>query len=166
MLKTLFAPLAMKVAAGLQILSLLAIAFLAFNLAAEKQRSAKWQLRSVETQAAFDKTVAEVHRVRAEQKAKDVEHAREIEQTQAKVSNEVSNEYQARLAALRARYDSLRAKASTPAGRTGAENVPELSDSAGRSDDAAEDYTFRCEADAIQLEALQDWIRGQVAVER
>lgn len=159
-----FTSLGMKIMGGLQILSLGFIVFLLLAKAGETRRADKLQVRVTETQAAFDKTVSDYRRVRAEQKAKDAEHARKVEAAQAKTSQEVSNDYQKRLADLRARYDRLRTGASSPnPGSGGSSPVPSLPSTAGRSDDPT---AFNCEADAIQLDSLQQWLRDQLAIPR
>lgn len=174
MIARLFAPVAMKVAAGLQILSLGVIVFLLLAKAGETRRADKWQLRATETQAAFDKTVAEVRRVRAEQKAADEAHARKVEQAQAETSQEVANDYQKRLSELRARYDALRLSKGAPAAdprRAGGENLPGVSTPSRGVDGPAPpglslSDIFTCESQAIQLDELQRWIREQLAIPR
>lgn len=111
----------------------------------------------------------------AQAKAEDQAHAARVERDQDHVSKEVSNDYQIQLGDLRRRYDALRlhAAASTPNpdGR-GAKAVPPIPVAAGSADGApGEDGLPDADAliaseQALRLKALQDWVRGQEAVER
>lgn len=101
------------------------------------------------------------------------ELARRVEASQSRISQEASDDYQTRLARLRADFDSrLRAEAARRAGAGGGgDAVSGLPDPAGGPDGAAAPagpaaFEFACRANTIQLEGLQDWVRRQGAVER
>jgi hypothetical protein len=111
----------------------------------------------------------------AEAKAADAANVIRVERAQSSVSQETDRDYQAQLAALRRRYDALRlrtgAAQANPGGGGGAP-MPGVPSPAGRADAAAaqdglppEDALIASEQ-ALQLEALQSWVRGQAAVER
>lgn len=153
------------------ILGGLAIFALSLMLVIQKGETRHWKKQAEGEKTAFEKTVSDYKRVRAEQRAADTEHARAVEQTQTKVSNEVSHDYQAAIADLRRRYDALRlrtgATTAHPGGGRGTD-VSGLPDAAGGPNDPptpGED-DFNAAANFIQLEALQRWVREQVAVER
>jgi hypothetical protein len=98
-----------------------------------------------------------------------IEHARRVERDQNRVTQEVSREYQARLAALRADYElRLRPSPGPGPGGPGRPQVPGLPDAPGRPDGAAPaaGFEFACRANSLQLEYLQAWIRQQMKVER
>ena len=98
-----------------------------------------------------------------------IEHARRVERDQNRVTQEVSREYQARLAALRADYERrLRPPVGSDPGGPGRPQVPGLPDAPGRPDGAAPpaSFEFACRANSLQLEYLQAWIRQQLKVER
>ena len=98
------------------------------------------------------------------------EHARRVERDQNRVTQEVSREYQIRLAALRADYERrLRPPAGgAHPGGPGRPPVPGLPGATGGPDGAAPapDFDFACRANSLQLEYLQAWIRQQMTVER
>ncbi|API59646.1 hypothetical protein BSL82_10210 [Tardibacter chloracetimidivorans] len=93
------------------------------------------------------------------------EAARQTEQEQQRISTDASTDYQQRLAAVR-----LRAKAAADTRSAGAAHLPGVPDATGGPDGAA------CQAglspadaltateQAIQLDALQKWVRKQQAV--
>jgi hypothetical protein len=115
-------------------------------------------------------TILEVRRRTAEAKAADEAHARAVERAQANISSEVSHDYQAKLGALRARYDALRLRAPGAGGAAanpgggGGTGLPAPADPAGRADDPAGeegfslDDRFTCSAQAEQLDALITWV--------
>ncbi|MDT9600301.1 hypothetical protein [Sphingosinicella rhizophila] len=167
MIERIFAPAAMKIAAGLQLLSLAAIAFLWLANAGEAHRADKWQANARAEAAAHRLSIAEVERVRADQQAKDIEHVRQVEQAQVRISEEVSNEYQHALADLRRRYDSVRLQFGTSAidqGDRRGSDLPNVSKAASGSYETAPlgDNVFNCEANTIQLQSLIDWVNNQI----
>jgi hypothetical protein len=141
---------------------------------AANDRSAAWEKLFHAEQSAFRETVANVRRVTAQAQADDAAHALKVERDQANRTQEVSSEYQARLADLRSRYDALRLRTGAPEIRLGnpggsaAAPVPGLPNPAGRPDAAPApgDLQFNAEANAIQLEELQRWVRDQAGVPR
>lgn len=97
--------------------------------------------------------------------------ARHVEQQQTQISQEVSRDYQNRIAELRRRYDGLlrRPQGGTGAGGAGRPvGLPAPGQPAERPDDAAtaaaREFDFNCRANTIQLEALQEWVRRQAGV--
>jgi len=125
--------------------------------------------------AAHTLTIANVRAAAEKARADDAAHARRVERDQNNVSTEVSRDYQEQLVDLRRRYHALRMRlGKTPAdpGGAGVEAVPGLPGSAARPDGAAgqdglpaEDALTASEI-ALRLQALQDWITGQLGVER
>lgn len=121
-------------------------------------------------QASIDLLQTQIAAKTAEAEASDLRHARDVEKARGQISNEVSHDYQKRLAALRARYDELR---SSPEGlaRCGEfPAVPGFPDTPGGSDAAAQSAGLPCPAaltateQAMQLEALQRWLSEQTKV--
>lgn len=116
--------------------------------------------------------VADVTAKTLEAQRLDAEHKATVETNQDKITKESSSDYQAQLAALRARYDALRVqpKASTNSvGRGGSAPVPSLPEAASGSDAASATCDlnkFNAEANALQLGGLQGWIRDQEAIPR
>lgn len=97
--------------------------------------------------------------------------ARRVENLQARITQEVSSDYQARLADLRRRIDARRlleaARPQHPGGHGGTD-LSRVSDAAGRSHAAAGDPGFSDQdrivatEQALRLVALQDWVRRQL----
>ena len=112
---------------------------------------------------------AEAERVRAEFEAR----ARRAEQQQTRINEEVSRDYQTRIADLRRRHDELlRGQGRANPGRPGsASGLPAPGPAAGGADGAAGDPGLSlaerlvATETAIRLEALQTWVRRQAAVE-
>lgn len=123
-------------------------------------------------QARIDLIEADVSRRTAEAQAADLAHAREIEAAQSKVSNEVSHDYQKRLAAVRARYERVRAAPQDPADCRDGTDLSGIPDPAGGPNAAAPDDRLPCSQaltateQAMQLEALQNWLSEQQKVAR
>ncbi len=113
---------------------------------------------------------AERVRAKAEEiRARFIELARRVERNHNHVTQEVSREYLARLAALRADYERrLRPSDGQGAGGPGRPQVPGLPDAPGRPDGAAPaaEFEYACRANSLQLEYLQAWLRQQMAVDR
>ncbi len=127
--------------------------------------------RAAETyQARIDKLQSDIAIQTAAAEASDLRHARESEAARAQISNEVSHDYQARLAALRARYDSLRASPEGVARCGEFSAVPGVPESPGGSDGATPGAGLPCPTaltateQALQLEALQNWLLAQQKV--
>jgi hypothetical protein len=128
-----------------------------------------------EEQAAHALTIANVRAGAEKARADDAAHARRVERDQNHVSEEVSRDYQNELVDLRRRYLALRlriGKAAADPGGGGAAAVPGLSGSSAGPDGAAgEDRlpaedAFAASEIALRLKALQDWVTGQLGVER
>lgn len=155
--------------AGLLILC----AFLWLSVKAESARADKWKERAAAEKLAHQGTVSNYRQQREIAAAQDKANAARVERDQERVTKEVSSDYQERIADLHARYDSLRsAAAETDSGGGRGTGVPGLPNPADGSDDASpedglpsEDALIATEQ-AMQLEALQDWVRAQQGVER
>ena len=125
--------------------------------------------------AAHKLTIANVRAAAEKARADDAAHARRVERDQNSVSEEVSRDYQDQLVDLRRRYHALRVRlGKTPAnpGGAGGEAVPGLPGSSPGPDGAAgqdglpaEDALIASEI-ALRLKALQEWMNGQLQVER
>lgn len=119
------------------------------------------------TKARDDATIfAERVRSTAETtRANMIDAARRQERRQTEITQEVSHEYQNRLAELRARY--ARGVRPDTAGsarpRGGGAGVPGPAAAPGGLDATA---AFNCEANRLQLEWLQAWVRRQFEVPR
>lgn len=158
------------------------IALLVFACAAQELRVRGLQAdlqvfrrQTRDEKAAHQLTIANVKAAAEKARADDAAHARRVERDQNNVSQEVSRDYQEQLVDLRRRYHALRLRlGKTPAHPGGAagEAVPGLPGSSSRSDGSAgqdrlpaEDALTASEI-ALRLKALQDWIAGQLGVER
>ena len=122
--------------------------------------------------AALQATIDRTRTATVQAQADDLQHARTVEASQDKVSTDVSTDYQRQLAALRARYDSLRAaSAAHSSGGSGA-GVSTVSGAASGVDGTASENglptqdALTASESATRLAALQDWVRGQVGVTR
>jgi hypothetical protein len=100
------------------------------------------------------------------------EKARLEEQARNQISQEVSSDYQNRMADLRRRIDALRLRGEADRAdpdRAGAARLPGLPGAAGGPDAAAGDHRLSlaeriaATEQAIRLEELQRWIRRQQA---
>ncbi len=131
-------------------------------LRAEKHHSAKVETRLHQTEAAYAQFQADVRAKTALALAQDAANAARVEAAQSKATQEVSDDYQTQLAALRARYDGLRTgKATANPGRGGKANMPVVSSAPSGVDGTASACslnTFNAEANSIQLRALQGWV--------
>ena len=166
----ILAPLHRVFAAG----SLLLIAALALLLA---QRTHERDLARATLARERAQHAAFVQRTRAaaaEAARIFTERARRAEQAQARISQEVSDDYATRLADLRRRYDALRLRPprANDRGGAGQPRLPALPGAAGRADAPAGDprlppaltldERFLATEQALRLEALQAWVRRQV----
>lgn len=113
------------------------------------------------------------------QAQKDAEaNAQRVAREQEVITDAVTSEYRADLAALRARFDRLRATSAAAAnpGRADPAGLPRLSDAAGRTDAPAGQAGFPAAGQlslpdaliaseqALQLQALIDWVNAQSAI--
>lgn len=116
--------------------------------------------------------VADVQAKTLEAQRLDAEHKATVETNQDKITKESSSDYQAQLAALRARYDALRVQprtAQNSVSRGSGPPVPSIPEAASGSDAAGATCDlnkFNAEANALQLGGLQGWIREQEAIPR
>ena len=141
-------------------------------------------------QVVIDKLEADVRQKTAEAKAADEAHARAVETVQTTISNEVSHDYETKLAALRARLEQLRRDAQAGSAGGGGREQPDVSgvpgaarepDDTARPDgfhgvgveapdrapiDALLGLAFEADANTVNLIALQRWIADQMKVER
>lgn len=124
------------------------------------------------TRAAFEQQVSDYRAAYEKAVSEAQAAARATEAEQERITHEVSADYQARIADVRARYGRLLAEAKADS-RDGREtDLPGVPDATGGPDDPAAHCGLSLETrlvaseQAIQLDALQDWIRKQVAVER
>lgn len=104
-----------------------------------------------------------------------IQTAWRVERAQVAINEEVSREYQARIADARRRYDALRLRPNSTAGAgagRGATGLPVLPAASGRADGAAgyqglslSERLIATET-SIRLEELQGWLTQQLAVDR
>ena len=136
------------------------------------QRNAARELAE-DTQAAFDKTVADYRKAAEIARRKDVENVVRVQAEQAAITEKVSHDYQQDRVAARARADALRvslARATDTGGRRAAD-LPEASTTARGPDDRATQDGFSISdrliatEQALQLGALQTWVREQSAID-
>lgn len=175
MIARLFASTGMKLLAATQIVSIGLIALLMIAKAAETRRALKWEMRASQEAAAHAATISRVRQASAEAKAADAANVIRVERAQSALSQETDRDYQTQLAAVRRRYDALRLRtgsAETDPGGGGSAAMPGVPDPAGRADGAAAqdglpagDALIASEQ-ALQLEALQNWVSGQAAIAR
>ena len=153
---------------------LLAIAMLKLSLAGEQRHSARLQQRLTETSAEHDRFKADVAAKATLAKAQDEAHARRVERDQILINKETVSAYQKEIAALRARAaQRLRGRATAAdSGGGGGTTMSGLSHTTGGTDGAApedglpdSDALIASEI-AVRLRALQQWVKGQEAVER
>jgi hypothetical protein len=95
---------------------------------------------------------AEVETVAREQEAKN----KSVQKQQALVNKGIVNEFQAKLGALRNRYDGVQ--------YTGGSQLPTLSNPAGSINGTSANFTLDCAITTQQLVSLQDWIRESATV--
>lgn len=101
---------------------------------------------------AYTEYKAEVKSIADKQEAKNIEVAKE----QALINKGISNEYQAKLSALRAYYGGMHNSSS------GA--MPSLSNPAAGVNGSPADQLLACAATTQQLVSLQDWVNEQAAL--
>lgn len=114
----------------------------------------------------------------SKQAQKDAEvNAQRVAREQETITDAITSDYRSDLAALRARFDRLRAGAApTDPGRADAAGLPRLPDPADRADAPAGedrlpaarglslDDALIASEQALQLQALIDWVNAQAAV--
>ncbi|WP_086619245.1 hypothetical protein [Erythrobacter tepidarius] len=105
-------------------------------------------------------------------------NARRVAREQETITDAITSDYRSALAGLRARFDRLRARNAAPSDprHADAAGLPGLPDSAGRADAPAGEDRFPAggalglddaliaSEQALQLQALIDWVKAQSAV--
>lgn len=121
--------------------------------------------------AAIVQTVTNVRLAAAEATRQDAANKARVEAEQRAISERTVNDYEARIAAVRERYAGLlRSTPQTHPGSAASAPVPGPGPATGRADGATADQGFPLAAreiateQALQLEALQAWVRGQARV--
>jgi hypothetical protein len=149
-------------------------AFLALTVALliAKADARHWQKRQEITQAAFDKTVADYRAAADKARADDLANAARVKAEQQQITQEVSHDYESRLADARKRADDLRLRLADQANSrpSGTAQLPALPDAAGRSDEAPADgfpvsERLLATEQAIQLNELISWVARQGKVD-
>lgn len=155
------------------ILSALALALLVHDRNRWKSTASLRQQQVAAEQAAHLATVA-TYRAAAEQaRAADAANVARVQSEQARINERTSHDFQSRIAAARARSGQLRRQAEGAASNPGggrAAPVPALpaaagglAQAAGENGLPATDQLIATEQ-AIQLDALIDWVRRQHGV--
>ena len=165
----------------------LAFAALGLMLVLAKAETRHWRKQAEHHAAlhqakrrAHARTIADHRRAAELARARDAAHAARVERDQAVISQEVSQDYAEKIAALRARYDALRLRRRTdgPAGADPgpgrAEDLPQTALAAGGAAAAPgaqglpaepeDEWRLTCSLQAEQLDALIDWVERVQAV--
>lgn len=162
-------PLAARIGLGIIGLLLIFVAIQTYRVSTA-QRGEERAVAALKAERAAHVLFAERVRAKAEEISRRfADNARRVEADQERVSQEVSRDYQIRLAALRAEYERrLRHSpgGANPGGARPAPGVPAVPGPAGGADGAAAAFDFACRANTLTLEFLQEWVRRQVAVPR
>jgi hypothetical protein len=152
---------------------------LAILLVIQKGETHHWRKQSGQfeqlyqgEQAALAGTVANYRAAAEAARTADRANAQRVAAEQTKISQEKSDEFEARLAAARAAAERLRhgAEAAADPRSRGAAPVPGLSAAAGRSSQSAGENGFSiadrltATEEAIQLDELIKWVKAQSAV--
>ena len=117
--------------------------------------------------AEIDRMKSDIRQKTAEAQVAAIAAARDQEAEATRITNEVSYDYNARIAALRARYDSMLAKARTDQGSAGAIDLPGVPNASSGPDAAACQVGLSAEDGLIasiqaeQLFGLQTWVERQ-----
>jgi hypothetical protein len=138
-----------------------------------KKQSASFEQLYHQDQAAFATTVANARAAAETARAADKANVERVTAEQRAINERTSNDFEARLAAARARADRLRldAKAAIDPSAGRSPSMPGLSATAGSAPQAArqdglppEDALTATEQ-AIQLDELIKWVRAQAKVD-
>jgi hypothetical protein len=153
---------------------LIALGVTRHSLASTKRDLAACNKHGAEVQAAYDQFAADVRAKTAQAKAADAAHAAAVLAQQKSISERTVDDYKAQIAAVRERAARIvRSGSNAPATNSssgGNPRVPSSSQGAGRTDGATpEDRLSDSDAliateQAIQLQALQQWVREQEGV--
>lgn len=154
------------------VLTGLGFLILGFMLLHARADAHHWHKIADAEKTAHAQTVASYRAAAVQADLADKANVLRVKDEQAAITERVSNDYQADLAAARARADALRVQlaASTHSSGPAATPVPATSTAAGRSDGAPAQDGFSVSdrliatEQAIQLKALQDWVRAQAEV--
>ena len=138
-----------------------------------KSRSAEFEQRYRSEQASFATTVADYRAAADRARAADLANAARVASERKAVNERTINDYEARLADVRARAERLRIEPGTAAdpgaGRDAAmPGVPAAA--AGAAQGAGQDRLsdsdrLTATEQAIQLDALIEWVKAQSAVD-
>lgn len=120
---------------------------------------------------ALSATEANVRAATAQAHAADIENVRRVETAQVAITEKTVDQYETRLASLRADYADRVRRATEAASRGGAgANLPGVPEAAGRADESAGNPQLSlrerlvASETAEQLVALQAWVTAQVGV--
>ena len=138
-----------------------------------KKQSAQFEQLYHAGQAAFAQTIAGYRAAADAARTADRAAADRVRAEQAAINERTANDYETRLAAVRARADELRrdAQASADSGGRGTASVPALSPAASGSHEAAIESRLSgpdaliATEQAIQLDELIKWNRRQHSVD-
>jgi hypothetical protein len=159
----------------------LAVAFtLLVMLTVQKLEAVHWKKQSEtferlyqQEQAAFATTVANARAVAETARAADQANAGRVAVEQRAITERTTNDFEARLAAVRARAQQLRVQPQTPAdpGAGGNAPMPGVPPASGRTAESARqdrlpaDDALTATEQAIQLDELIKWVRAQAKVD-
>lgn len=154
---------------------LLAVAAVGIGKGMVERENGKLKTSLHEATELIERERAAVRAKTALAQAQDAAHAATVERNQIQATQEVSDDHQKQLAALRARYHALRVRAgasATDPSRRGTAPVPSGRDPSPGSDGTAgsdglsgADRLIASEQ-ALRLKALQDWVRAQGSISR
>jgi hypothetical protein len=137
-----------------------------------KSDARHWQKRQEATQAAFDKTVADYRAAAAKAHADDLANAQRVKSEQQQITQEVSNDYEARLADARRRADALKLRLDAQANPrpSGAAQLPAVPIAPSGSAQAPADgfsiaERLKATEQGIQLDELITWVERQAKIE-
>lgn len=155
---------------GLALL-LAVIGVLLLKLEARTADRDKWQTRAVAEEQAHKQTVANYRAASDEAQRQAQANVARVKAAQAAITERTVNDYQARLAAVDARYERVRRQIATQAHLSSSDPAPMsiATDATCRAYAAADCDTLLsrlmvAEKQAVQLIALQSWVRDQAAV--
>jgi hypothetical protein len=154
---------------------------LAIMLLIQKAETSHWKKQSAsferlyrDEQAAFTTTIANYRAAADQARADDQANAKRVAAEQASINQRTANDYETRLAAVRADAQRLREQAASAAADPGAggnASMPGLPAAAGGAAQAAGqdrlslDERELATEQAIQLDELIKWLRAQAAVD-
>ena len=172
-MKTFILANAMKLLGGLSIVMLLYIGVLHFQKAGLKRHVASIEMQLKAEKLSHENRKLTYERAAEKARADDAANQVRVERQQSHISQETSREYQTKLADLRRRFERLRSgEAPGDQGGSGSEAVPRFPDgTAGPSPASQEDRlppedALIASEQALQLQALINWVLGQQGVDR